>query len=90
MQHKKYFIVLLLIVLLSLPFTAFAQDKWLGTDDLVDRKMKEITGVDARKKPLIDIPQGNFGLFIFTVGGFAAGSVFGYHWRKLLSEKAGK
>jgi len=74
---------------LMFPLMAGAGEKWQGTDDLVDQKMEQIAGVKA-KEPLIDISQGNIGLFIFTVGGFIAGTVFGYHWRKIFGEKAGK
>lgn len=89
MKHKKYIAVLLLFLILALPAAAFAEERWLGTDDLVDSKMQEISGVEA-KEPLIDISEGNLGLFIFTIGGFAAGTLFGYYWRKILTEKAGK
>jgi len=89
MRRKIVLTVLLLIFILTFPVAAFAEDKWQGTDDLVDSKMKEVAGVEARE-PLIDISQGNLGLFIFTIGGFAAGTLFGYYWRKLFSEKAGK
>ncbi len=88
MKIKKAVMVLILIFPLLFPLTALAGEKWLGTDDLVDRKMEEIAGIAARE-PLIDISQGNLGLFIFTAGGFAAGVVFGYYWRKIFSEKAG-
>ncbi|MFZ5640080.1 MAG: hypothetical protein ACOY4Q_05275 [Bacillota bacterium] len=72
-----------------LPQPAEAGEKYLGTDDLVDRKMQEVAGVSAGE-PLIDLNQGNLGLFIFAAGGFAAGAVCGYYWRKIFGEKAGK
>jgi len=86
---RKSAVVLILLVSLFLSMPAAAGDKWQGTDDLVDRKMEEVTGVSA-KEPLIDISQGNLGLFLFAAGGFAAGTLFGYQWRKIFIEKAGK
>lgn len=85
---KKAILVLVITASILIPSTAHSEEKWLGTDDLVDSKMKQITGVSA-KKPLIDINQGNLGLFVFTVGGFSAGAIFGYQWRRIFHEKAG-
>lgn len=85
---RKTIILLVLIISLSLPAIALAGD-YKGTDDLVDIKMKEITGVSA-KPPLIDISKGNLGLFLFAAGGFTAGTVCCYQWRKIFGEKAGK
>ncbi len=82
-------IVLVVLVLLFTPISVSADEKWLGTDDLVDKKMNEITGVSA-KEPLIDISQGNLGLFLFTIGGFTAGTMVGYQWRVMFGESAGK
>ena len=89
MRFRKTAVVLGLIYCLAFPLTALAAEKWQGTDDLVDSKMQKVTGVAARE-PLIDISEGNLGLFIFAAGGFAAGTLFGYQWRKLFSEKAGQ
>ncbi len=88
MRLKKAAVALILILGLLFPLTAYAGEKWQGTDDLVDRKMEEVAGVTARE-PLIDISEGNLGLFIFAAGGFVAGTVFGYYWRKIFCEKAG-
>ncbi len=77
-----------LLFCLLFPLMASAGDKWQGTDDLVDLKMEKVAGVTA-KEPLIDISEGNLGLFIFTTGGFVAGTIFGYQWRKIFGEKAG-
>ncbi len=88
-MRRKIIVMLALVICLSFPVTAHAGQKWLGTDDLVHNKVEQVAGVSA-KKPLIDISQGNLGLFVFAVGGFAAGTVFGYHWRKIFTEKAGK
>jgi len=87
-MFKKALLVLVIAAAVMIPPKAVAGEKWQGTDDLVDSKMKQITGVSARE-PLIDINQGNMGLFIFTAGGFSAGIVFGYQWRKIFHEKAG-
>lgn len=89
MKFRKSFVVLMLLCSLAFAVPAAAAEKWLGTDDKVDLKMQEVTGV-AAKEPLIDISQGNLGLFLFAVGGFAAGTIFGYQWRKIFIEKAGK
>ncbi|PKM81088.1 MAG: hypothetical protein CVU89_11145 [Firmicutes bacterium HGW-Firmicutes-14] len=89
MRVKKIFLIIALAACLLFPVTARAEDKWQGTDDLVDRKMEELTGVAARE-PLIDISQGNLGLFIFAAGGFAAGTLFGYQWRRIFGERRGE
>lgn len=69
------------------PLYAMANN-YQGTDDLIDAKMRQTAGVGA-KAPLIDISKGNIGLFVFAVGGFAAGTIVGYYWRKIFNEKAG-
>lgn len=86
--YKKIFLLTLALCLI-IPLTAYAGENWAGTDDLVDRKMTELTGISAQE-PLIDISQGNLGLSLFAAGGFAAGALFGYQWRKLFGERAGK
>lgn len=85
-QMQKLFLIVIFCV--TVPVTAHAGKTWQGTDDLVDRKMTEIAGVSARQ-PLIDISKGNLGLFLFASGGFSAGAVAGYQWRKLFVERAG-
>ncbi|HWI54995.1 MAG TPA: hypothetical protein VNT57_04845 [Desulfobacteria bacterium] len=89
MNSWKKFVVLLALVFLLTPVSVSAGEKWLGTDDLVDKKMKETAGV-SKTEPLIDISQGNLGLFLFAGGGFAAGVVVGYQWRVMFGERAGK
>lgn len=89
MSHKITVLIGVLVLCLLMPVWAQAGEQWQGTDDLVDHKMGEMTGVTA-SEPLIDIGQGNLGLFIFAAGGFAAGTVFGYQWRKIFGEKAEK
>ena len=85
---KKAILILAIFIAVLAPSVASAGQKWQGTDDLLDSKMQQITGV-AAKKPLIDINKGNLGLFLFAVGGFTAGTVFGYQWRRIFHEKAG-
>lgn len=85
-RMQKFFLIV--IFCLIVPVTAYAGQNWEGTDDLVDQKMTERAGVSARE-PLIDISQGNLGLFLFAAGGFGAGAVVGYQWRKLFVERAG-
>jgi ABC-type cobalt transport system substrate-binding protein len=89
MRLRIIFVVILIALVFAFSTDAYSSEKWQGTDDLVDRKMEQVTGVKA-KEPLIDISQGNLGLFIFAAGGFIAGTVFGYQWRKIFIEKAGK
>jgi len=89
MSHKITVLIGVLVLCLLMPVWAQAGEQWQGTDDLVDRKMGEMTGVTA-SEPLIDIAQGNLGLFLFAAGGFVAGTVFGYQWRKIFGEKAEK
>lgn len=86
---KRLILLLTIVFILLTPVAALAEQKWQGTDDLLDSKMQKVTGV-AAKEPLIDISQGNLGLFLFGLGGFAAGTMFGYQWRKIFKEKAGE
>ncbi len=86
---RKFVLVITLVFIILAPGSALANQKWQGTDDLLDKKMQEVTGVPA-KKPLIDITKGNLGLFLFATGGFTAGIVVGYQWRKIFGEKAGE
>lgn len=88
MNYPMQRIFLIVLFCLIVPVTAHAGQNWEGTDDMVDRKMTELAGVSARE-PLIDISQGNLGLFLFAAGGFGAGAVAGYQWRKLFLERAG-
>ncbi len=80
--------MLIMLLIFMFPLTVSAGEKWQGTDDLVDSKMEEVTGVSA-KEPLVNI-EGNLGLFLFAAGGFAAGAVVGYQWHKIFVAKAGK
>lgn len=82
-------LITFMIMMFVIPGIALANTKWQGTDDLVSQKMHNVAGISA-KKPLFDTTQGNLGLFVFLAGGFAAGTVFGYQWRKIFGEKVGK
>lgn len=85
---KKVVLVLVTAIVLFTPSAVLAGQKWQGTDDLLDSKMKQITGV-AAKEPLVDLNKGNLGLFLFAAGGFTAGTVVGYQWRRIFHEKVG-
>jgi ABC-type cobalt transport system substrate-binding protein len=85
---KKAVLVLVIAIVVFIPSASLAGQNWQGTDDLIDSKIQQITGV-AAKEPLIDISKGNLGLFLFAAGGFTAGTVFGYQWRRIFVEKAG-
>lgn len=86
MLGRKSIFIMAIMFLLFCTVPAFSAEKWQGTDDLVDNQMKQVSGVSAGK-PLIDISSGNLGLFVFACGGFAAGTVCGYQWRKIFSER---
>ena len=86
---KKILVVTLLTYLLFAVPAWGASNGYLGTDDLIEKKMQVAADIRA-KKPFIDISKGNLGLFVFAVGGFAAGVTVGYYWRKIFVEKAGK
>lgn len=89
-KRKITFVVLLMTLIITFyGLPALGANKYQGTDDLIDNNMKIIAGVKA-KPPLIDISQGNLGLFVFAVGGFTAGAIVGYQWRKIFVEKAGQ
>lgn len=88
---RGFLLVMAALLITGLMFTGpvSAGEKYLGTDDLIDKKAQEVAGISAGE-PLIDLSQGNLGLFFFTAGGFTAGTIFGYYWRKLFVEKAGR
>lgn len=88
MNYSMLRFLLIVVLFMTVPVAAHAEKAWQGTDDLVDRKMTEIAGISARG-PLVKIAEGNLGLFLFALGGFSAGAVAGYQWRKLFVERAG-
>jgi hypothetical protein len=87
---RKYLIVVHLALMLILPSSttpALGVDKWSGNDVIVGEKIKDISGTDPAD-PIINL-TGDLGLFVFAIGGFAAGTIVGYQWRKLFGEKKG-
>lgn len=84
------FVKLFMITLLMLTISSgsiLAADKWSGNDVVVGDKIKELSGTEA-KEPIISF-SGDLGLFVFAIGGFSAGVIVGYQWRKLFVEKKG-
>jgi hypothetical protein len=59
---------------------------WSDATDVLSRKAAEQAGREARA-PYINTEQGNMLVFFFCLGGVAAGSIIGYSWRSLLTEK---
>jgi len=60
---KKLILGLVIMASITVPSMVLAADQWHGTDDMVDSRMEEIIGVSG-KEALIDISQGNLGLFL--------------------------
>jgi hypothetical protein len=91
-DHKRRLKVLLLhaillpTLLFVLNFFALAPRPWIGVDEAVVEKVAKEHGREARP-PLVNTDQGDLLLFVFLVGGAAAGFVAGYFWRQLVSEK---
>jgi len=61
--------------------------KWSGVDEAVIGKVAREHGREAGE-PLIDLEQGDVGLFLFLIAGALGGFAAGYYWRSLLAEKA--
>jgi len=61
--------------------------KWSGVDEAVIEKVAREQGREAGE-PLIDMEQGDVGLFLFLIAGALGGFAAGYYWRSLLAEKA--
>jgi cobalt/nickel transport protein len=79
-------IIILPTLLFTLNFFALAPRPWTGVDEAVVEKIAREHGREA-KPPLINTDQGDLLLFVFLIGGAAAGFMAGYYWRKLVSEK---
>lgn len=62
-------------------------EKWQGTDVIIEEVLARY-GARARQ-PFINTDQGDLILFVFAVGGLAAGFVLGYHGRRLFVEMEG-
>ncbi|MEN6331014.1 MAG: energy-coupling factor ABC transporter permease [Smithella sp.] len=60
--------------------------KWSGVDEAVIEKVAKEHGREAGE-PLIDLEQGDIGLFLFLITGALGGFAAGYYWRALLVEK---
>lgn len=94
MSAQRYFLILGTILMLVLFMTMgmpgmVAAEKWVGTDDLIEQKIVELGGPEA-KEPLFDTDQGDLILFFFAFGGFAAGVAVGYNWHRLFGAGGGK
>ncbi|MEQ8212594.1 MAG: energy-coupling factor ABC transporter permease [Smithellaceae bacterium] len=60
--------------------------KWSGVDETVIEKVAGEHGREAGET-LIDMEQGDIGLFLFLIAGALGGFTAGYYWRSLLGEK---
>ncbi len=59
---------------------------WSGMDESVVEAYASEHGREA-SGPLLPVEEGDILLFLFCLGGFAAGLLFGYNWRRVVSEK---
>lgn len=78
---------LALLVAAMVPGPA-AADKWIGTDEKVERLVAEMGGPEP-KEPLLNTDQGDLLLFFFALGGFASGVLVGYNWHRLFGPGKG-
>lgn len=60
--------------------------QWSGVDEVVIEKVAKDHGREAGES-LIDLEQGDIGLFLFLIAGALGGFAAGYYWRSLLVEK---
>lgn len=77
---------LLMLVVFASP--VFAEGKWAGVDEAVVEKIAAEHGREA-SEPLINTDKGDLLLFVFLLGGAAAGFAGGYYWRTLTERKPG-
>ena len=83
-------IILLAAAILSGPSPARGQEgpaKWRGTDKVIEEVLQKY-GARARE-PFINTDQGDLILFVFSLGGLAAGLVIGYQGRRIFVEMEG-
>jgi len=60
--------------------------KWSGVDEVVIEKVASEHGREAGAT-LIDLEQGDIGLFLFLIAGALGGFAAGYYWRSILAER---
>lgn|GEM_PF-1002337 len=89
---KKAAIVLTISFLVLIPAGVFPGaahgQKWQGTDKVIEELASKMGGAKARP-PLLNTDQGDLLLFLFAVGGFAAGVIVGVNWDRLFRRKEG-
>jgi cobalt/nickel transport protein len=59
---------------------------WIDTTDVVSEQSASALGRQS-VEPLINTDQGNMLVFFFTLAGLVGGSIVGYYWRKLMTDK---
>ena len=59
---------------------------WSDATNVLSRQAAEQMGREARA-PFINTEKGNMLVFLFTLGGVAAGFAIGYNWRIILAAK---
>lgn len=89
-MNKKLWVILVLVVFLGLITVIGMSDLEMpGADESVggiaDRYAKEV-GAGVRD-PYINTDKGDLLLFMFAVGGAAAGFWLGYNWRDLFGKE---
>lgn len=65
---------------------AHEEGPWIDTTDVVSEQSANALGRQAAE-PLINTDQGNMLVFFFTLAGVVGGSIVGYYWRKLMTDK---
>lgn len=85
MRHISRILIMTLLMLFLVNSVCLGAEKWSGNDVVVGNKLNELSGTKA-SKPILNF-SGDLGLFVFAIGGFTAGVVVGYQWRKIFIEK---
>jgi cobalt/nickel transport protein len=79
--------ILILAVAGSVIFArSHKEGPWIDTTDVVAEQSANNIGRQAID-PLINTDQGNMLVFFFTLAGVLAGTVIGYYWYKLMTDK---